>query len=61
MKNHIKYGLTEAVHGVINYFSEGDEVKEVDIYEMIHPQKHASRAHFIKPKAPSRGGRRLIR
>lgn len=41
--------------------SEGDEVKEVDVYEMIHPQKHASRAHFIKPKAPSRGGRRLIR
>ncbi|KAL5271042.1 hypothetical protein ACHWQZ_G001631 [Mnemiopsis leidyi] len=41
--------------------SEGDEVKENDIYEMIHPQKHASRAHFVKPKAPSRGGRRLIR
>jgi len=41
--------------------SEGDEVKEVDIFEMIHPQQHASRAHFIKPKAPSRGGRRLIR
>jgi len=41
--------------------SEGEEVKEVDVYEMIHPQKHASRAHFIKPKAPSKGGRRLIR
>lgn len=41
--------------------SEGDEVKEVDIFEMIHPQQHASRTHFIKPKAPSRGGRRLIR
>ena len=41
--------------------SEGSEVGENDIYDLVHPQKHVSRAHFVKPKAPTKGGRRLIR
>lgn len=41
--------------------SGGDDLKEADIYELVHPPKHVSRQNFIKPKAPSKGGRRLIR
>jgi len=41
--------------------SDGEEVKENDVYDMVHPAKHVSRQNFVKPKAPSKGGRRLLR
>lgn len=41
--------------------SGGEELTEAAVYDLIHPQKHASRAHFAKPKAPAKGGRRLIK
>jgi len=41
--------------------SGGEELTEATVYDLIHPQQHASRQHFAKPKAPAKGGRRLIK
>jgi len=41
--------------------SEGNEVSEHEVFEMVHPAEQVSRQKFVKPKGPPRSGRKLIR